>query len=103
MVYPLTDLNGWPLRDNGEPIFQTANDAMFYAQLIYDLPEKRDLLDAYIHRTHGLLQYERGSIDPDWDRLMELAVRAQFFRECLEECKRIEQEKLNNGQVQEPQ
>ena len=103
MVYPLTDLNSWPLRDNREPIFQTTNDAMFYAQLICNLPEKQDLIDAYRHRVHQRLKSERERNVPNFDRMMDLAVRAQFFRECLDECKRIEEEKLNNGQVQKPQ
>lgn len=97
MIYPLTDLNCWPLRENGEPIFQSINDAFLYAQLIYDLPEKQNLLHAYRDRTFNVLKFTREGNDPDLQAMMDLAVRAQFFRECLEECKRIKTEKLNNA------
>lgn len=99
MIYPLTDLNCWPLRDNGEPIFQSTNDAFLYAQLIYDLPEKQDLLDTYRHRAFSVLKFIREGKDPDLQAMMDLAVRAQSFRECLEECQRIKAEKVNTPGV----
>lgn len=96
MIYPLTDLNSWPLRDNEEPIFQTSNDAIFYAQFIWDLPEKQKIMDGYRKRTYALLKFERQRAPQNWDRMMDLAVRAQFFRECLEECHRIRYQEHNH-------
>jgi len=29
---------------------------------------------------------------PNWDRVFDFAVRAQFYRECVEELKRISEE-----------
>lgn len=97
MRYKLTDLNSWPLRKNQEPIFDSTNDAFLYAQLICDLQEKQDLLRAYRKAIYRALKYLREKDNPNLDRMMNLAVRAQFLRECLEECQRINNEKFNTN------
>jgi len=82
----------WPRRKNGEPIFKTTNDALFYANLISNHKRMVDEIDLYRRAARFDLKYARAKTDPDYDRLMEMAVKCQLFRECLDEVKRIREE-----------
>lgn len=89
MIYPLTDLNSWPLRRPWDPIFKTTNDAFIYAKLIFDLEKFQKPLTFFRQQTRRAYDHENEKENPDYDRLLVLAVRAQFYRECLEEVERI--------------
>lgn len=99
MTYKLTDLNSWPVTDNGQPILKSTNEAMFYAQLIYDRGDYQHVLSGYRALIYRQLKAMRESENPDLDYMMGLAVKAQFCRECLEECQRIKDEKFNTPGV----
>lgn len=86
------DLKTWPRRRNGEPIFRTANDAIFYAQLASKRVKTIDEMKLYRQNAHRTLQHVRKGKSPNLDRLMEYATKAQFFRECYEEIERINAE-----------
>ena len=86
------NLNTWPRRKNGEPIFRTTNDAIFYAQLALSDQSSVDLMKAYRKKAHRDLRNERQKASSNPDRLMEFAVKAQFFRECWMEILRIQDE-----------
>jgi len=92
MIYPLTDLNSWPLMENGQPFLKTSNEALLYAQLIYERPDKQKHLAICRAGIHKAIYQERDNKDPNFDIMMILAARAQFYRECLEECQRIKNE-----------
>lgn len=96
MIYALTDLNTWPLRTNGEPILNNTNEAFLYAQFIHDHFPRQAKLIRCKRATYRTLKKLRESTNPDFDLMMHLACRAQFFRECLEECQRIKEENLNH-------
>lgn len=83
------NLKTWPRRKNGEPIFRTANDAIFYAQLALRDQSSIDIMKAYREKAHRDLRNERQKASSNPNRLMEFAVKAQFFRECWEEIERI--------------
>jgi len=89
MIPIKTDLKTWPRRRNGEPIFRTTNDAVFYAQLASKRIETIKEMKEYREKAHRGLQHVRKGKNPNLDRLMEYAVKAQFFRECYEEIERI--------------
>lgn len=89
MIYPLTDLNSWPLRRPYDPIFKTTNDAFLYARLIVDLEKYQKPLVFFRQQTIRSVKHEQQKENPEWDHLMALAARAQFYRECLEEVERI--------------
>ncbi|MBA7495176.1 hypothetical protein ES702_05755 [subsurface metagenome] len=89
MIPIKTDLKTWPRRRNGEPIFRTATDAIFYAQLASKTIHAVDEMKKYRKKAHQDLQHVRKGKNPNSDRLMEYAVKAQFFRECWEEIERI--------------
>jgi len=93
MTQPRTYLINWPLTATGEPLLQNSEDAMYYAQLIYDQPNKQAVLAACRKALRKSNKIELEHTDPDFDRLMIRATRAQFYRECLEECKRIREDK----------
>ena len=86
-----TTLGTWPKSDSNEPIFNNTGDAFLYAALIYDLPEIQGYLFslrvAYKKATTALLD----AAEPDFDLASVCACKCQFFRECLEECKRIQE------------
>lgn len=95
MIYPITDLNSWPLDLVGWPVLKTTNEALLYAQLIYNDTHKQEHLPYYRKELYAQLKCEREKKEPDFDYMMDLAVRAQFYRECLEESQRIRLEKVN--------
>lgn len=95
MIFPITDLNSWPLDLVGWPIFKSTNEAFLYAQLIYNDTGKQERLPYFREVLYAELKREREKKEPNFDHMMELAVRAQFYRECLSECQRIKDEKFN--------
>ncbi|MBA7478651.1 hypothetical protein ES707_14079 [subsurface metagenome] len=82
----------WPRGENGEPVFRTDNDAIFYANLIYNKLALVEEIDLYRRMARREVTILRQKPDPDLDMLYEIAVKAQFFRECLDEVKRIREE-----------
>lgn len=92
MKYELTDLNSWPLDLVGWPIFNNSDEAILYAQLIYDDLDKQQHLVSYRKQTFEELRRLRETKDPDLDELMHLACKAQFFREAYTEALRIRDE-----------
>lgn len=79
----------WPRTPEGEPIFTCSEDALFYANLIFtNVDECFNIL-----RLRCLtLFYLEGFYcrdNPDLDDMMNLAFKAQLYRECLEEIRRI--------------
>jgi len=83
------NLNTWPRRKNGEPIFRTTNDAIFYAQLASRKESLVTELHEYRAKAYRDLANQRTKKNPNLDNLMEYAVKAQMFRECYEEIERI--------------
>lgn len=92
----LSDLVNWPNRGNGQPILKSTNEAFLYAQLIYNDLRRQDDLVKYRQQVYKQLKVERERKKPNLQNMMDKAVRAQFFRECLEECQRIRDEKFNH-------
>ena len=92
MIAIKTDLKTWPRRRNGEPVFRTTNDAIFYAQLASKRIKTIEEMKSYRESARRTLQHVRKTKSPNLDRLMEYATKAQLFRECYEEIERINQE-----------
>lgn len=92
MVDKSTTLGNWPKSDSGEPVLNSTNDAFLYAALIYNELDKQSYLFslriAYKKATTALLDAD----EPDFDLASVCACKCQFFRECLEECKRLREE-----------
>lgn len=88
----ISDLARWPLTRGGEPIFKSTNEALLYAQLVFQEPDKQQDLCHYRVNTYKKLKAERERMKPNIDQVFALAVRAQFFREAFMECLRIKDE-----------
>jgi len=83
------DLKTWPRRKNGEPIFYCSEDAIYFAHLVYAKTEYANLLTKLRKKAYQDIARARKNVTPDYQRMMDLAVGAQFYRECLEEIQRI--------------
>lgn len=79
----------WPRRKSGEIVFKTTHEAVFYANLIYDDKPLMDEIEHYLRAARKQLTIMRQSNEQNLNLLMEIAVKAQLFRECLEEVMRI--------------
>jgi len=82
----------WPRRKNHEIIFKTTHQAIFYANLIASNKRLVDEIDLWRRQARRELIAQRQKTDPNYDTLMEIAVKGQFFRECLDEVNRIREE-----------
>jgi hypothetical protein len=95
----LERVKAWPRNLAGEPIFKTSEGAIFYATLIFDKPARVKEVVKVRKTTLFDIGHRRKSPNPDLDFLMQLAVKAQFARECLEEVERLKNNtySLNQG------
>lgn len=86
------DLATWPLNLIGWPILTSTKEALLYAQLIHDDPDKQAHLVRYRQETYQELRREREKKHPDLQHMMDLAVTAQLYREAYMEAARIDHE-----------
>lgn len=89
----ISDLANWPRRINQEPIIKSTNEAYLYAQLIYDDQAKQNGLTSYRDATYKRLAEHRSKKIPNFTIMIDLASRAHFYKECLDEIQRIKEEK----------
>lgn len=88
----LKSLAKWPRLKNKKPLLTDTGEALYYAQLIWRDEDEQKMLQFFRDDCYCKLKFERDRKDPDLDRMFALAVEAQLFRECLEECQRINDE-----------
>ena len=88
----ITSLAGWPIRRNGQPILKSTHEAFLYAQLIFNDPKRQANLVFYRDDSYIKLRAERKKAQPNYQTMMDHAVRAQLFREALQETQRIKDE-----------
>lgn len=88
-------INTWPRTRSGQVILVSSLEAISYAQLlphntkaIHEIKTNREAV-----RTE--LKQRRQRVDVDYNRLMTLACRSAFYRQCLDELDRITNEKSN--------
>lgn len=79
----------WPRTKSGRPVFKTTNDAVFFAQLIFDDEREITELNFYHGKLREKIKDLREREEPNLDNLMSLAVQSQLYRECIEEVMRI--------------
>jgi len=92
MIKFVRNYENWPRTKCQDPIFTCSEDAIFYAHLITDKVSERAKLVKLRQHVLFSLAGMRKNINPNYNRMMELAVKGQFYRECLEELERIEKE-----------
>lgn len=93
MLVMRTNLDNWPVGLFGDPILRNTEDALTYASLIFKLSDKQDFLNTLRNRVRKSCDALLKEKDPDYDLISSLACLSQFYRECLEECKRLQEEK----------
>jgi len=93
-AYTLSD---WPRRKNGELIFTTTNEAIYFANLTDDRLASYDLLKKWRRNAYQDIAMLRSRPSINYNRIFNLAVRAQLYREVMEEIQR-----LNDGKFDLP-
>ncbi|MBA7495660.1 hypothetical protein ES702_06249 [subsurface metagenome] len=90
----IADLANWPRTKNGQPILKCTEEANFYASLIYANEKEIKLIRKAMENARQNLHAMRETPSKDLNKMMHLAVKAQFYRECLEELDRIHNNKF---------
>lgn len=92
MIRTITDFNQWPRTKGEDPIFTCSEDAIFYAHLIAGEVQERTRIAKLRKKVVFDLKVKRFEAVPNLQRMMDLAVKGQYYRKCLEELERIEKE-----------
>lgn len=87
-TYPYT-FESWPRTKAGDPMFNCTEQAIYFAHLVSDRIEMVALLTKLRKRAYFDIAVQRSKPTHNYQRMMDLAVKAQFYRECLEEIQRI--------------
>lgn len=85
-------LENWPRRTGGDLIFTTANEAIYYANLVEDSGPAYQLLKRWRANTSKEIKYAREWRPINYNRIFELSMRGQFYREAMEEIERLAME-----------
>lgn len=88
-------LDDWPRRKNGELIFTTTNEAIYYAHIADDRLSTYNLLKKWRKNAYQDIAMLRSKTVINYNRVFDLAVRAQLHRECMEEISRINDGKFD--------
>jgi len=86
--YPYT-FESWPRTKSYYPIFTCSEQAIYFAHLASDKIHIVELLTRLRKRAYNQIATQRARTKPNHNRMMDLAVKAQLYRECLEEITRI--------------
>lgn len=82
-------LDDWPRRKNGELIFSNTNEAIYYANLVEDRLAAYYLLKKWRKNAYQNIEMLRSKPSINYNRIFDLAVRAQLYREAMEEIQRL--------------
>lgn len=88
------DLANWPRTTKDQPIFKCSEEANFYANLIFDNDKEIKLIRKAMENARQDVHEMRQKGSKNLDRMMHMACKAQFYRECLEELDRIHNNKF---------
>lgn len=94
MKVTIADLANWPRTTKGEPIFKWSEEANFYANLIFDNEKEIKLIRKAMENARQDVHAMRAKGSKNFNRIFHLAVKSQFYRECLEELDRIHNNKF---------
>ena len=79
----------WPRGKNGEMIFADTNEAIHYANIVREKQVAYNLLKKWRRNAYQNLEFEKTKKPINYDKMFDLAVRAQLYREAMEEIQRI--------------
>jgi len=89
MIKHTPTFENWIRDAGGNPIFTCSEDAIYYAHLCSHEISEIDRLTRLRKGAYARIAEQRAKREPNYQRMMDLACKAQFYRECLEEIKRI--------------
>jgi len=92
MVCKSTKLSDWPTGIFGDPVIKDTMEARLYAKLIWQSVEHKGFLITLRSRLQKACLTLLNNEEPDYDLCSCLACLSQFYRECLEECARIQED-----------
>lgn len=87
-------LDDWPRRKSGELVFTTTDEAIYYANITDDRLAAYNLLKKWRKKNQQDINFLKNKDTYNWNRLFDLAVRGQFYREAMEEIERLNKEGL---------
>lgn len=90
----ISNLDNWPTTKAGDPIFTCTEEAYFYANLIFNDEKRIKRLRKAMESTRQIVNELRKTPNQTFNKIFPLACKAQFYRECLEECDRIHNDKF---------
>lgn len=82
----------WPRNEKGEVIFRNTHEAYFYATMFRSCMELMEEIKGLLEITKRDLHLEREKPTPNRNRMILLACRHQFYKECIDEANRLLQE-----------
>jgi len=85
-------LDDWPRNGRGELIFQDTNEAIYFANITDDRVLTHNLLKKWRRNVYQNIVPLRKNKPVNFNRIFDLAVRAQLYRECMEEIERLNTE-----------
>jgi len=85
-------LDDWPRRRNGELIFTTTNEAVYFANITDDRVSSFNLFKKWRRNAHQNIDHLRKINPVNYNRIFDLAVIAQLYRESMEEIERLNTE-----------
>lgn len=90
--YHAYTLTNWPRRRRADLIFRSTEEAFYYAHILNDTQPAYDLLKKWRRNTYQEIKAAREKKHLNYDKIFDLAVRAQLFREAMEEITRLNME-----------
>jgi len=82
-------LDDWPRNGRGEVIITSTNEAIYYAGIVKDKQVTYNFLKKWRLNARQNFEWLKLKKPVNYDRLFDLAVRAQFYREAMEEIQRL--------------
>ncbi|HUU53176.1 MAG TPA: hypothetical protein VMW44_00880 [Candidatus Bathyarchaeia archaeon] len=92
MTTLIKKFSDWPRNKDESPRFGNTQEALLFAQLIWDKQGEFVMMHVHVKNQHLKLKNYRENKQLDLNYLITLATQAQLLRECMVECERIEKE-----------
>lgn len=79
----------WPRNSKGEVIFENTHEAMFYAIMVKNVKVLVQEIETLKTISKHDLYLEQTKPDGNPDRMIQLAAKHSFYRECIETAEKL--------------
>ena len=83
------NLENWPRTKGDTPIFTCTEQAIYFAHLCSHNEGQISQLTILRKEAYQAIATTRAKRQPNYQKMLDLAFKAQMYRECLEEITRI--------------